>query len=93
MLVIPYNLYDQTKLLIEEYDGKILDEEFAADVTLSVQFLVEKFESFAENLRELSHGRIQPEIIETNPKTLFFLTKIVKLLFLIVFINHRSYNH
>ena len=71
MLVIPYNLYEQTKLLIQEYQGKILDEEFAADVTISIQFQVEKFDAFNEGIVELSRGKISAEIIETNPDTLF----------------------
>ena len=70
MLVIPYSLYDQTKLLIDEYGGKLLDEEFAADVTLSIQFLVEKLEAFNDRIIELSRGKIKAEIIETNPETI-----------------------
>ncbi len=75
MVVIPYNLYDQTKLLIEGSGGKILDEEFSADVTLSIQFLVENYEFFSEHMKELSRGQIQPEIIESNPNTLFAIPK------------------
>lgn len=75
MVVIPYNLYDQTKLLIEGSDGIILDEEFSADVTLSIQFLVENYDIFSEKLKELSRGQIQPEIIESNPNTLFTIPR------------------
>jgi len=71
MLVIPYNLYEQTKLLIQEHQGKILDEEFAADITISIQFLIEKFDAFNEGIVELSRGKIRAEIIEINPNTLF----------------------
>jgi uncharacterized YigZ family protein len=71
MLVVPYNLYEQVKLLIQEHQGKILDEEFAAEVTISIQFQVEKFEPFNEGIKELSRGKISAEIIETNPDTLF----------------------
>jgi uncharacterized YigZ family protein len=71
MLVIPYNLYEQAKLLIQEHAGKILDEEFSADVTISIQFLVETFDAFNEGIIELSRGKIKAEIIEMNPDTLF----------------------
>ena len=71
MLVIPYNLYEQTKLLIQEHQGKILDEEFAADITISIQVLIEKFDAFNEGIVELSRGKIRAEIIEINPNTLF----------------------
>lgn len=75
MVVIPYNLYDQTKLLLEGSGGIILDEEFSADVTLSIQFLVENYDNFSEKLKELSRGQIQPEIIESNPNTLFTIPR------------------
>ena len=71
MLTIPYTLYEQAKKLIEQQEGKILDEEFAAEVTISIQFIVEKFENFNEGIIELSRGKIKAEIIETNPDTLF----------------------
>jgi putative IMPACT (imprinted ancient) family translation regulator len=71
MLVVPYNLYEQAKKLIEQQGGKILDEEFAAEVTISIQFVVEKFEKFNAGIIELSRGQIKVEIIETKPDTLF----------------------
>jgi uncharacterized YigZ family protein len=71
MLVVPYNLYEQAKKLIEQQGGKILDEEFAAEVTISIQFVVEKFEKFNAGIIELSRGKIKVEIIETKPDTLF----------------------
>ncbi|NIP51030.1 MAG: DUF1949 domain-containing protein, partial [Phycisphaerae bacterium] len=41
MLATPYPLFEQVKLLIEAENGRILDETFAADVTLTIQFTVE----------------------------------------------------
>jgi len=70
MLVIPYSLFEQTKLIIQEFDGIIVDEEFGAEITISIQFLVEKFEPFNHRMVELSRGKIQAEIIETNPATI-----------------------
>lgn len=70
MMSVPYNLFEQVKLLIEAHNGRVLDEEFAADVTVTAQFTVEAFDAFQEALRELSHGRLEAEIIETNPETI-----------------------
>ncbi len=70
MLVIPYSLFEQTKLIIQEFDGIIVDEEFGAEITISIQFLVEKFEPFNHRMVELSRGKIHAEIIETNPATI-----------------------
>jgi uncharacterized YigZ family protein len=79
LMAVPYNLFEQAKLLIEAYNGRVLDETFAADVTVTAQFTVEQFDPFQDALRELSHGRLQAEIIETNPETIMplgsFLTQ------------------
>ncbi len=45
-LVIPYPLYEQAKILIHEFSGQILEEEFGAQVTIRIRLLVEKFEPF-----------------------------------------------
>ena len=70
MMAVPYNLFEQVKLLIGAHNGRVLDEEFAADVTITAQFAVEQFDDFQNALRELSHGRLEAEIIETNPETI-----------------------
>jgi uncharacterized YigZ family protein len=66
MLALPYSWYERIKLMVEEWHGKIVDEEFAADITLSAQFTVECFPQFQEALREHSHGTLEAEIVETD---------------------------
>jgi len=61
-----YRLLERVRLLVIAHAGQILDEEFAADVTLTARFPVEKFPLFQEALRELSNGAVQAEIIETG---------------------------
>ncbi|MCB8977775.1 MAG: YigZ family protein [Ardenticatenaceae bacterium] len=70
MLALPYNLLEQVRLLVEAWNGRILDEEFAADITMTMQFTVAKFPGFQDALRELSHGSLAAEIIETNEDTI-----------------------
>lgn len=70
MLVVPYSLFEQARLLIKKFDGKTLDEDFGADVTITAQFLEEKVEVFNQDLGELSRGSIQAEIVESNPDTI-----------------------
>ncbi|MFK7806115.1 MAG: YigZ family protein [Anaerolineae bacterium] len=70
MLVVPYTHLERIRLLVAEYQGKIEDEEFAADITLVVQFIVEQFEPFQTALNEMSHGTLSAEIIETNEATI-----------------------
>ncbi len=71
MMAIPYNYLERIRLWVVEFGGQMLDEDFAADITLTVQFTVEKFPQFQEALLERSHGSLEAEIIETNEATIF----------------------
>ena len=75
MLVLPYPYFERIRLLTAAQHGKILDEDFGGDVTLTLQFTTERFPSFQEGLLELSNGMLQPEIIETNPSAIFPVTE------------------
>jgi len=66
MMVLPYPLYERTKLLIAAHGGAIIDEDFAADVTVTALFPVERFDEFQVGLQELSRGTSRAEIIETK---------------------------
>lgn len=70
MLAFPYNLLEQIRLLVAAHAGKIEEEIFAADVTLVIQFIVERFEPFQIELNELTHGTLAAEIIEKNEATI-----------------------
>ncbi|MDA0246495.1 MAG: YigZ family protein [Chloroflexi bacterium] len=65
LLVIPYTHLERVRLLAAEYHGRILEEEFAADITLTLRFQVEDWDGFQEGLRELSHGSLAAEVVET----------------------------
>lgn len=71
LLVMPYALFDRVRLLIADYHGRILDEDFAAEVTIKIQFQTGRFEAFQGSLREISQGTLQAEIIETRLDTIF----------------------
>jgi len=66
MLAIPYNLLERVRLLVTRQGGKVLDEEFAADITLTLQFPVDLFETFQNELCELSSGKLKAEVIESK---------------------------
>ncbi len=70
MLVLPYKYYERVKLLIQNNHGKILDEDFAGDITLTSQFTEANFNAYQLDLNEISHGTLIAEIIETNPETI-----------------------
>jgi len=66
MLAIPYNLLERVRLLSARHRGKILGEDFAGDITMTLQFPVSEFDSFQLGMRELSAGKLQAEVIETT---------------------------
>lgn len=66
MLAIPYNLLERVRLLVQKHKGDILDESFAADITMTFRYPVENAEQFQGELSELSAGTLQAETIETT---------------------------
>jgi uncharacterized YigZ family protein len=66
MLACAYPLYERIRLLAIEHHGQILDETFAADVTLTIRFAVERFDSFQAGLLEMTRGSLKAEIIERD---------------------------
>jgi uncharacterized YigZ family protein len=70
MAAVPYPLFERLRLLVAEHSGVILDETFAADVTVTARFAVARFPAFQDALRELSAGTVEAMIVETNPDTI-----------------------
>ena len=70
LLAIPYNYFERVQLLAQQHKGVILEQDFGVDITLTMQFEVERFALFQKELAELSHGGLSAEIIETNPATI-----------------------
>ncbi len=76
LLAVPYNLFEQVQLLIAAHSGRVLDRTFAADVTLTLRFRAQDLEPFNDNLRELSHGSLKAEIIESSDSTIMPLKEV-----------------
>jgi uncharacterized YigZ family protein len=68
MLAIPYNLLERIRLMVAKINGEVSAEDFAEDVTMTLQFPVESIERFQYELKELSAGSLKAEIIETTEK-------------------------
>ena len=66
MAVIPYNLLERIRLLVRRLGGGVLEEDFAADITMTLQFPVDAFDAFQNELRELSAGKLKAEVIESK---------------------------
>ena len=66
MLGFGYSYVERMRRLVAAHHGQVLDEDFAAEVTLTARFAVEHLEAFQYALRELSEGRVRAEVIETQ---------------------------
>ena len=66
MLAIPYNLLERARLLANRHRAEILGEDFAGDITLTLQIPLSEFDAFQLGMRELSAGKLQAEVIETK---------------------------
>jgi uncharacterized YigZ family protein len=70
LITIPYSYVERIRLLVAEHNGRLLEEEFAADVNVLAQFTTQRFPLFQDALTELSHGSLTAEIVETNEETI-----------------------
>jgi len=66
MVAIPYNLLERVRLVVARHNGEVLEEDFAGDITMTMQFPVDSFEAFQNELRELSAGKLIGEVIESK---------------------------
>ena len=66
LIALPYNLLERLRLVVTRQRGEVLGEDFAADITMTVRLPVDSFESFQNDLQELSAGKLQAEVIETK---------------------------
>ena len=66
MLVAPYSWFDRLLLLIEAHHGELLEQDFAADVTLTMRFPSQDLPLFQEALSQASHGSLSAEVISTE---------------------------
>jgi uncharacterized YigZ family protein len=65
-MAIPYAFFEPVRKLIGEHHGRILDEAFGADISLTVQFPLEELAAFRTALGSASEGALRLELIETG---------------------------
>jgi uncharacterized YigZ family protein len=70
MMALPYSFFERVRLAVGAHSGQILDEEFGADVMVTARFAVEQLPTFQDALREMSHGRLRAEIVESDEATI-----------------------
>jgi uncharacterized YigZ family protein len=62
-LDLPYHHYQSIKRLIEQCEGSVKEETFAADVTILALFPADKVDRFSASVQELTAGSLQPVIL------------------------------
>jgi len=70
MFVVPYAQFEQAKLMVNNYDGLILDQVFGADITLTVRLIDKHLASFKERMVNLLHGNVAFITIEERENTI-----------------------
>ena len=68
MVALPYRLLERVRQAAGMHHGQVLDEVFAADVTLTVLFPQEDLSAFQHALQDLSSGTLQAELIESGER-------------------------
>ena len=66
MLAFPYTYLERVRLLVAAQGGSVLDEGFAADVTLTARLEVDRLPDFQATRSELTRGTVQAEVIGTE---------------------------
>ena len=72
---VPYSYFERVRLTVSHHNGQILDEAFAAAVTLTARFAVEDCEAFQGSLQELSNGRFEAILVESDSATIMPIAK------------------
>jgi uncharacterized YigZ family protein len=70
LVAAPYPFFERVRLAVAAHHGAVLDEEFAADVTITARFAVEHLDGFQAALQEMSNGTLEAIIVATDEATI-----------------------
>ncbi|NLF15625.1 MAG: DUF1949 domain-containing protein, partial [Anaerolineaceae bacterium] len=70
LIATPYSHFERVRLAVEAHGGQILDEEFAAEVTVTARFPAEAVPAFQGALQELSSGAVEAAIVASDEATI-----------------------
>ena len=65
-MTAPYGFFERLRRLVEAHRGQILDQEFAAEVTMMARVPCHCVLAFQSELGEMSNGRLQAEVVTQN---------------------------
>lgn len=67
---IPYSLFERLRRLIKRHQGRVLDETFAAEVTMTARLPQDRLPALQSDLQELSRGEVRAHVIESSDSTI-----------------------
>jgi uncharacterized YigZ family protein len=67
---MPYSLFEQIRRLVKLHRGQVLDEMFAAEVTVTAQLPRDALPKLQNALQQISRGKIEPCIIGSSNATI-----------------------
>jgi uncharacterized YigZ family protein len=74
MLAFEYTYFERMRQYASAHQAIILEEDFGADVTLTLQIREEKFENFQMDVKDLTRGAVEAIIMQRDPETIMALT-------------------
>jgi uncharacterized YigZ family protein len=72
---VPYSYFERVRLTVSQHNGQIVDEVFAAAVTVTARLAVEDCQAFQESVQELSNGRFEATLVESDDATIMPIAK------------------
>lgn len=73
---IGYPLYEQAQRLAEAHQGNVENQVFEVEVTMRIKFRAEAFESFQQELIQLTNGKVAAPVIDSDPDDIFPLSDV-----------------
>lgn len=70
VVVTPYPDFERVRRLVDAHHGQILNEDFAAEVTVTARFAAEHLPPFQDALQEMSKGTLGAKIVQTDEATI-----------------------
>ncbi|HSH05127.1 MAG TPA: YigZ family protein [Anaerolineae bacterium] len=75
LLSMPYSWLEQVRLLVEEYEGVIEEEDFGVDVMMEMRLRRERREEFEAALTALTHGQLEALLAGEDEATIMLVEK------------------
>jgi len=66
MVALPYRWLERLRRLVEAHSGRVLEEEFAEEITLIARFPVEHYEAFSAAVQQGSNNTLQTIVVDTQ---------------------------